>query len=119
MPRIAVLDAEPVVRAVVSRILERDGYAVLPVETLQAAVELLRSAPPDLILTNVYLPGISGRDAVRLLKSMRPELPVLMVSGLPDEDVIHEWAGHDRFDTFPKPFTAAELLAKVRSMLDR
>ena len=117
--RIVVLDSEPVVRTVVTRILQRNGYAVAEVETVQGAVELVRSTPPDLLLTNVYLIGITGRDAVRLLKSVRPELPVLMVSGLPDEDVIQEWAGHNGFDTFPKPFTADELLAKVKWMLAR
>jgi len=40
-----------------------------------------------------------------------------MVSGLPDEDVIHDWMGQDRFDTFPKPFTGQELITKVRTML--
>ncbi len=53
---------------------------------------------------------------MRLIKKACPDLPVLMVSGLPDEDVIHDWAGHDGFDTFPKPFTAKELIAKVQSM---
>ena len=117
--RIVVLDAEPVVRTVVTSILERGGYAAEGVESFEAAVEIIKSAPPDLVLTNVYLPGITGREAMRLLKGMCPALPVLMVSGLPDEDVIQEWAGADGFDTFPKPFKPQELLDKVRVMLAR
>ena len=50
------------------RILERNGYAVVAIETVQAAVEFVRSTLPDLLLTNVYLLGMTGRDAVRLLK---------------------------------------------------
>jgi len=115
--RIVVLDAEPVVRSVVTVILERDGHAVEPVGTVDAAVDIVRSAPPDLLITNVYLPGITGRDAVQLLKSIHPELRVLIVSGLPDEDVIQEWGGRRGFDMFPKPFTARELLDKVKWML--
>jgi len=115
--RIVVLDAEPVVRSVVAAILERGGYTVQATETVEAAVEIVNRHPPDLLLTNVYLPGMTGRDAMRLLKAMRPELRVLMVSGLPDEDVIHDWAGRADFDTFPKPFSADELLEKVGTLL--
>ena len=114
---ILVVDAEPVVRSVITDILESGGYIVQPVATLEGAVEVLKSVSPDLVLTNVYLPGISGREAMRVMKGVRPELPVLMVSGLPDSAVIQEWKGQDGFDTFPKPFTAEELLAKVRAML--
>jgi DNA-binding response OmpR family regulator len=117
--RIVVLDAEPVVRSVVTGILERGGYVAEPVESFEAAAEIVATAPPDLLLTNVYLPGITGREAMRLLKGICPALPVLMVSGLPDEDVIEEWVGTEGFDTFPKPFKPEELLDKVRVMLAR
>jgi DNA-binding response OmpR family regulator len=118
--RIVVLDGEPIVRSVIAKILKHGGYTVEEAGTVEAAVEIVKSAPPDLLLTNVSLPGISGRDAMRLIRSLRPDLPVLMVSGLPEEDIIHEWAGRDDgFDTFPKPFTAQELLNKVRLMQAR
>jgi DNA-binding response OmpR family regulator len=115
--RVMVLDAEPVVRSTIADILTRGGYAVEPVATLDLALESIRQERPALLLTNVYLPGVTGRDAVRRVKEACPELPVLMVSGLPDEDVIHQWAGKNGFDTFPKPFTAQELIDKVRSIL--
>jgi CheY-like chemotaxis protein len=115
--RIIVLDPEPVVRNLIADVLKRAGYHVEPVDTVPAAVDIIRKGPPDLILTNVYLPGITGHDAMRLLKGICPNLPILMVSGLPDSDLIREWAGRDGFDTFPKPFTAQALLKKVRSML--
>jgi two-component system, cell cycle response regulator CtrA len=89
------------------------------VATVQAAVDIIKAAPPALVVTNVYLPGITGHEAMRILKRIRPELPVLMVSGLPDSDVIREWAGEDGFDTFPKPFKAKELIDKVGSLINR
>ena len=58
--RIVVLDAEPVVRTVVTRILECNRYTVVPIETVQAAVELVRSTPLDLLLTNVHLRGMTA-----------------------------------------------------------
>jgi DNA-binding NtrC family response regulator len=116
--RIVILDAEPVVRTVVSAILKRDGYTVEQAATVPAALEVVKQKRTDLLLTNVYLPGMTGREAVQMFKKAYPELPVLIVSGLPDNDLIQEWAGTVGFDTFPKPFAAQELLDKVHSMLD-
>ena len=117
--RIVVLDAEPVVRSVVSDILERGGYAVQAIETLQDAIGIVKDMPPDLLITNVNLPGVSGMDAMKLLKGICPDLRVLMVSGLPEQAVIDEFFGRDGFETFPKPFRAEELLDKVRTMISR
>ena len=72
-----------------------------------------------LVITNVYLQGITCHDAMRLLKDHCPDLPVLMVSGLPDESAIQEWIGEDGFDTFPKPFQAGALVDKVREVIRR
>ena len=117
-PRILILDAEPVVRSVVAAILEHGGYKVDQAATVPAALDMVERRQTDLLLTNVYLPGMTGRQAVDMFKRTYPELPVLMVSGLPDSDVIEEWVGQPGFDTFPKPFGAQELLDKVHSILD-
>src|SRR5215467_7178843 len=78
----------------------------------------IKTATPDLLLTDVYLPGISARDTMRLIEGLCPKLPVLMVSGLPDNEVIREWTGDKHaFEAFPKPFAPRELLDKVRGML--
>jgi DNA-binding response OmpR family regulator len=72
---------------------------------------------PDLILTNVFLPGITGHDAMKLLKETCPGVPILMVSGLPDSPTIQDWIREVGFDAFPKPFTPQALLARVEEML--
>jgi len=118
MASILIVDAEPVVRSVVARILSSGGHAVEAVDTVQRAMAILRSHPPDLLLTNVYLPGITGREAIRLFKQVLPALKILIVSGLPAEDAIQQCTGKDGFDIFPKPFRSGELLEKVNSILD-
>ena len=117
--RILILDAEPLVRSVVAEILKRDGYIVEQASTVPAALDLVTNRHTDLLLTNVYLPGMTGREAVQMFKNTWPNLPVLIVSGLPDSDVLREWTGKVGFDTFPKPFAAQELLDKVHSILDK
>src|SRR4051794_12649874 len=116
--RILVLDAEPVVRSVIVEILKRGGYEVEPVDSVPAALEIVKANAPNLLITNVYLPGSTGRDAVQLFKDVCPKLRVLMVSGLPDTEVIQTWAGREGFDTFPKPFLPQALLEKVSAFLN-
>jgi DNA-binding NtrC family response regulator len=116
--RIVIIDAEPVVRATIAAIMKSDGYdVVLQTDDPKAVLEIVHSEPPALIITNVALPGISGHDAMQLFKQHSPEVPVLMITGLPDVDVIREWKSEPGFGIFPKPFRAADLKAKVREMI--
>ena len=118
--KILVLDAEPLVRSVVTAILERHGYQVRTTESLQMALNEVKDFAPDLLLTNVYIPGTTGHDAARRLRELSPSMRVLMVAGLPDDrKVLSRTADDEKYDFFPKPFTARELAAKVREMLAR
>jgi len=78
---------------------------------------MLRDSSADIVVTNVFLQGISGREAMAALKSQFSQVPVLMVSGLPDDEIIREWRDDDRFDVFPKPFRSNMLVEKVSEML--
>ncbi len=119
MPKILVVDAEPVVRSAVTNILEHAGYIVFPVDTVEGALRVIETSRPDLLLTNVSLPGITGHEAMRIFREKSPTLPVLMVSGLPDEDIIRDWMGEEGWDVFPKPFSAQDLAQKIKEVLDK
>ena len=114
---ILVIDSEDTVRTVMASILERAGHSVRACAELREALAVVSIAEPDLILTNVYLRDSTGHDALSVLREELPDVPVLMVSGLPDEDVIHQWQEERRFDVFPKPFTADSLTTKVSEIL--
>ncbi len=118
MANILVIDSEPTVRTVISRILERGGHSISSTGQFEQAIEMLRKEPQDLVVTNVFLRGIAGHDAMFILKREFPSVPVLMVSGLPDERVIAEWVGEPGFDVFPKPFASDDLLRKVTQVLE-
>src|SRR4051812_26242639 len=106
---IVVIDAEPVVRKVITLILESNGHAVQAASDFHSGLEMVRSTRPELVITNVFLPEISGRDAMLRIREEFPELRVLMVSGLPNDPAILEWTQQRGFDTFPKPFRSDEL----------
>ena len=113
-----VIDSEPTVRTVMATILERAGYGVRATGEFNKALEMLRAQRPDLVVTNVFLRGIAGHDAMHAIKESFPGLPVLMVSGLPDEEVIATWTEETGFDVFPKPFRSDSLVEKVRQVLE-
>jgi DNA-binding NtrC family response regulator len=114
---IVVVDAEPAVRSTLINILKRAGYSVQAAGEFEEALRIIESSRPDLVLTNVFLNGISGRDAIHQIKNRCPGVRVLMVSGVPDDEVIQESSTMDGFDVFPKPFKAGDLVAKVQKVL--
>lgn len=109
---IVVLDAEPLVCSVIGDILTRAGYEVHETGEFGDALKVLHSLRPDLLLTNVFLRDIRGLEAVSIVKTRFPGVRVLMLSGLPDADVIAEWINTAGFEAFPKPFTGRALIEK-------
>src|SRR4051794_2740519 len=86
---ILVIDPEPVVRSVITSILERDGHTVLTCANLDEALQAITASPPRLLLTNIYLDGIPGYDAAKPLTERCPALSVLIVAGLPDDQRVY------------------------------
>ena len=114
---IVVIDSEPIVRNVMSEILRRAGYRIRATGEPETAFEMVRQDRPDLVITNVFLRGSRSHDVMQRLRSEIPNLRILLVSGLPDDEVVRTWANKDGFDAFPKPFTAQALKEKVREVL--
>lgn len=116
---ILLLSSEPVVRLVIREVLERAGYVVMSTGDLGVAVDRMGEARPDLLMISPYVESISGYDAAKYLHSRCPEMRVLMVAGLLADDRLQYRAELEKVELFPKPFTAAELLAKVKDVLGR
>ena len=114
---ILLLDSEPVVRAVMKEVLEQAGYVVLATGRLGAAVDRLADCRVDLLITRPYIDNIPGHQAAKYLCGRHPHLPVLVVAGLLDDDRLKYRANLEKFEIFPPPFTAAQLIEKVREVL--
>jgi CheY-like chemotaxis protein len=116
---ILVVEDEPAVRRVAARILRSHGYQVLEAENGEDALGLLeRIAPPDLVLTDLVMPKMGGRDLARLALARIPALKVLFMSGYTDDaETRHDLLTRE-IPFLRKPFDVAELALRVREVLD-
>jgi len=112
---VLLVEDDPAVRTLAMRTLEVRGYAVLTAGDGEEALRLAatRLAEVDLLLTDVAMPGMDGRDLARRLLALRPDLPVLFMSG-------HASGNPDQLagPLLGKPFTPDILAARVREVLD-
>jgi two-component system response regulator ResD len=117
--RVLVVDDEPTIAEVVSRYLERAGYATQVAGTGDEAVASARGTPPDLVILDLMLPGIDGLEVMRLLREARepPGVILLTAKGEEPDRVIGLRLGAD--DYVVKPFSPAELVARADAVLRR
>jgi PAS domain S-box-containing protein len=116
---ILIVDDEPDVIKTLTTTMESIGYVVTAVGDPRAAVELFRSSPDkfDLVLTDYRMPGMKGDElAVELLR-IRPEIPILLVSGHTDALSIHNSRGFGIYDILIKPVPVRDLQKAMRSAL--
>jgi two-component system, cell cycle sensor histidine kinase and response regulator CckA len=117
---ILVVEDEEPVRKLIQMVLERDGYSVLAVEQAGEAIALSEDAERhiDLLLADLNLPDMSGRELAQRVRIHRPEMKLLYMSGYGDSAVA-EWGIVPQGTIFlAKPFTPSVLAAKVRELLD-
>src|SRR5262249_6700480 len=107
------------VRNLVRDILKQNGYSVLEAHhgTEALRVALQHSGPIHLLLTDVVMPQMGGRVLAQRLKSFRPAIRVLYISGYVDDATIQE-VSNPGTSFIQKPFTVDTLSRKVRELLD-
>jgi CheY-like chemotaxis protein len=116
---ILVVEGDSAVRGVAERILAVAGYTVLTASNGAEAAEICkRESAIDLLLTDVVLPGKGGPALVDELVRNRPDLPVLYMSGYTQNTILRYGPLGRAAHLICKPFTAADLTAKVREILD-
>ncbi|HEY6369401.1 MAG TPA: ATP-binding protein [Candidatus Sulfotelmatobacter sp.] len=117
---VLVVEDEPQLRELVEMMLISRGYSILTVENpVQAeAFSKQYSGPIHLLLTDVVLPGISGREVARQVAAHRPDIKVLFTSGYTPDAIIHHGVLEAGLHFIQKPFTLETLTNKVRAVLN-
>jgi CheY-like chemotaxis protein len=126
MARILVIDDDQAVRLTIQLVLERAGHAVTLADNGTQGVQLFGDDDFDLLIVDIFMPGMDGLETMRDIHRLRPGVPVVVISGyafrtpletVPDFLRMAEKLGAVR--TLRKPFKPSELLAIVADGLDR
>ena len=117
---VLVVEDEPTVRRLICGILRKYGYAVLEASGADEAFEISKkhNEPIDLLLTDVVMPELDGRQIAERLCRERKDLRVLYVSGYPDDYLSARGFLSESTEFLNKPFTPRSLIRKVRDVLD-
>jgi CheY-like chemotaxis protein len=118
---ILLVEDEDAVRGLLREVLEGSGYTVLQAASGVEALRVSRAhaGTVDLLLTDVVMPGMGGREVATLLAAERPGLRVLFASGYTAEAIARHGVLEPGTDLIHKPFTPDALLRCVRERLDR
>ena len=116
---ILVVEDETAVRKLACNILENHGYEVIEASSGPDAVRLAEShgGPIDLLLTDVVMPQMNGRELYRRIASLRPDVKVLYMSGYTDDVIAHHGVLDAQIEFLQKPFTVDGLVRKISEML--
>ena len=117
---ILVVDDEPTILNLTARILARQGYIVLSARGPGEAMRLVdeRTGAIHLLITDMVMPEMNGRDLSRNLLSRYPDLKVLFMSGYTTSIIVHQGVLDQDVNFIQKPFSIDDLAAKVRRVLD-
>jgi two-component system, cell cycle sensor histidine kinase and response regulator CckA len=114
---VVVVEDEDAIRTLTHRILTRQGYDVVEALDPEHAITLCESTKPDLLLTDVVMPGMSGKDLSERLRERHPDLRVLFMSGYTDNVMDRYGLDASGDSLLQKPFNGRELLTAVQEAI--
>ena len=116
---ILLVDDEPSVRSIVTRILRRANYTVLEADGGESAITVAESHAGniDLVISDLYMPGLHGPAVAEKLAAVRPGLKVLFISGYADNDVVGRTGVPAGSNFLQKPFSGQDLTAAVTAAI--
>lgn len=113
-----VVDDEKSVRDTVRAFLETDGYRVNTASDGREAISCARRDMPDVVLLDLVMPRMSGVDALKELHAMDPDVPVIIVTGHPDSELMRQALRHPPVILLPKPVEKSTLIRTVKRVLN-
>jgi two-component system nitrogen regulation response regulator NtrX len=118
-PVVLVVDDEGGIRESLSGILEDEGYEVLTSSSGEDAIGVIKEQSPDLILLDIWLPGIDGIQTLEEIKTIKPELPVIMISGHGNIEIAVKSTRIGAYDFLEKPLSLERVLISVKRAIER
>jgi len=124
LANILVVDDDPAVQTTIRLLLERAGHRVVVAGDGRKGLETFETDVFDLLFLDIFMPGMDGLETMRLMLRLRPEIPIIVISGRPivseamsEPDFLSMATKLGAIRTLPKPFRPAELEAAVSGCL--
>jgi CheY-like chemotaxis protein len=116
---VLVVDDEPEILRLVETVLTKAGHRVITASNGERALEKVRKMAnaPDLLLTDVVMPGLSGPMIAEQLRVQFPALKILFISAFEDRQVVRRYVKDPGYELISKPFHISELSLKVQQLL--
>ena len=120
MARIIVIDDDPELRSLLEQALLAAGYDVFAADEGRLGLAFSRTAPVDLLITDLVMPGLEGMETIRRFRREFPHIPIIAISGNPKLGNVLETAIRlGAVKSLAKPFEPAELLSLVASVFSQ
>jgi DNA-binding response OmpR family regulator len=118
MSRIMIIDDDPSFRKIMRAFLEVEGHQVIDAESGEAGLRLFRAENPDLVVTDIFMPGLSGLETIERIRAEHPDVGIIAMSGrdgIAAATLLPEGSRADL--TLQKPFRRTELIETVEQLL--
>jgi two-component system nitrogen regulation response regulator NtrX len=116
---VMVVDDEEGIRESLSGIFEDEGYGVLTASSGEDALKVLKEQNPDLILLDIWLPGIDGLQTLKAIKDLKPDLPIVMISGHGNIELAVNATRMGAYDFLEKPLSLERVLLVAKRALEK
>jgi len=114
---ILVIDDETVVRILFKETLEELGHRVIAAESASQGLELVKQRDFDLVFLDLKMPGMNGAELFRQIKTVKPRLPVTIITGYPDSNMMSRALAEGPFGVMNKPFGEEDIIGAVTTFL--
>jgi len=118
MGTILIVDDDPQLRQSFEKLLLEEGHKVLTAANGEAALELVRQDPPELVVMDIRMPGMSGLKAFQAMHAMEPKLPVIIMTAFGTTETAIEATKLGAYDYVLKPFEIPDILAIIAQALE-
>lgn len=116
---ILLVDDEQAILELNAKLLQDQGYTVLQALNAEQALKILTQETPDLMLSDIVMPGINGYELASIVQDKYPDIKIQILSGFNDESIDNASSAELRNNSLKKPVKSGDLLGKIRELLDR
>ena len=114
---ILVVDDEEIIRSLFKETLEELGHKVITTEDGSEGLDLVKKRDFDLVFLDLKMPGMDGAELFRQIRTIKPKLPVTIITGYPDSDMMARALARGPFGVMEKPFGEEDIIDAVNNFL--